>query len=105
MTDFVRDGFGCIPRVHTERGRSLLKDVCFCLPLGAHLRGVRQHTLLKGVLRRLWEGFWGSLRRVLGRRPPMDFTVKKGSQKGFLEGVFQKVRPSESTTPQACAVF
>ena len=50
------------------------------------------------VLRKFWGGF---RRRVLRR-----LAMEKGSEKGFLEGGFQKVPrtpPSESTTPQVCA--
>ena len=55
-------------------------------------RVVRQHALLRRALRRFWGGFWGRvLRRVL-RKGAMGFTLQKGSQEGFLEGCFQKVR-------------
>ena len=41
--------------------------------------GVRQHSVLRGVLRRFWTGFWGRvLRRFLRRGSAMGFTIKKG---------------------------
>ena len=49
---------------------------------------VRQHSVLRRVLRRFWEGFWGrGLRRVLRRGPAMGFRVlrrvlRRGSEKG-----------------------
>ena len=57
---------------------------------------VRQHSVLKRVLRRFWEGFWGRGSQKVPRRGLLwGFKVKKGSekgsQKGFWEGSFQKV--------------
>ena len=49
--------------------------------------GVRQHSVLRRVLGRFWEGFWGRvLRRVLRRGASMGFTVKMGSEKGSQKG-------------------
>ena len=55
--------------------------------LGARLGVIRQHSVLRRVLRRFWEGFRGRvLGRVLRRGPAMAFTVNKGSEKGSQKG-------------------
>ena len=50
-----------------------------------------------------WEGFWRTvLRRVLRSGLSMVFTVEKGSEKGFSEGVLRRGFPeaaSERATP------
>ena len=73
------------------------EEVFVWVCIGCTLKGgVRQHSVLRRVLKRSWTGFWRRvLRRVLRRESAMGFTVKKrvlrrvlrkGPEKGFPEG-------------------
>ena len=67
-----------------------------------HASGVvRQHNVLRGVLGRFWEGFWGRVLRMVLRRGPfsMGFTSEKASQKGCWVSRRCLERPPRSAAP------
>ena len=81
VSSLCRRAGGCpLLRSHFLSRVYPLSKILGCTPKGST---IRQHSVLRRVLRRFWKGIWG---RVLRRGPAMGFTVKKGSEKGSQKG-------------------